>query len=34
MRGLLTLRRIKHQLSTDFDTFCNVLFGQSPPPPG
>lgn len=32
MKGLLALRRIKHQLSVNFDAFCNVMFGQMPPP--
>jgi len=32
MRGLLSLRRFKHRLYNDFDAFCNVIFGRTPPP--
>ncbi|XP_025408450.1 39S ribosomal protein L32, mitochondrial [Sipha flava] len=32
MKGLLTFKRIKNHLTFNFNAFCNVLFGQMPPP--
>lgn len=32
MKGIVVLNRIKRRLYNNFDAFCNVIFGQTPPP--
>ncbi|CAH1710966.1 39S ribosomal protein L32, mitochondrial [Aphis gossypii] len=32
MKGLVALRSIKNRLCTDFDAFCRMILGQTPPP--